>query len=75
MKKLVSAVLTVVLIFTACVPAFAAPQVQNAEPTAPEYPLVVIRGVNLTGGYLDIGTENERSYMPDIGKRHFQGSH
>lgn len=66
MKKLASAVLTVVLIFTACVPAFAAPQVQNAEPTAPEYPLVVIRGVNLTGGYLDIGTENERSYMPDI---------
>jgi pimeloyl-ACP methyl ester carboxylesterase len=66
MKRTVSAILVVVLMFTACVPAFAAPQVQTSEPTAPEYPLVVIRGVNFMNQYLDIGTENERSYIPPI---------
>jgi len=67
MRKFVSIVLAIVLMFSVCMPAFAAGSVgAENEPTPPEYPLIVIRGVNFMNEYLDVGTKNERIYIPPI---------
>lgn len=56
MKKLLSLILAVVLMLTACVPAFAA----SAQGVTEHDPVVLIRGMDFGNVLLDPGTENQR---------------
>ncbi len=69
MKKIISVLLAVTMIFGACIPAFAADENGRAETAlqpAGGYPVIVIRGMDFTGLYIDYGTENEHNCMGDI---------
>lgn len=58
MKKVLSILLTISLIFGLCVPAFA-----EEKTECDDLPVVIIRGMDFTGLYHDYGTENERGVL------------
>ena len=65
MKKFISLLLSLLLIFGMASTAFAADE--NAENTGYEYPLVIVRGINFDGLYLNYGTENEANCLASPG--------
>ena len=58
MKKFLAVLLSLLTMFTLLTPAFA------AEEETP--PLVIVRGMQFTGQYTDLGTENEHPYLERI---------
>lgn len=58
MKKVISIILSVVMIFTMLVPSFAAEKVSSDE--CGNYPVVLIRGMDFGGLYVDYGMESEQ---------------
>lgn len=68
MKKIISILLSAIMIFSVCVPAFAAEEPEAAAETA-DYPVILIRGMDFLGLYVDYGTENQRPAVDiDAGK-------
>ena len=60
--------LAAVLIFCACVPAFAQDESKTSPALQPAggYPVIVVRGMDFTGLYIDYGTEKQHNCMGDI---------
>lgn len=58
MKKFISILIAFILAFTACVPAFSADTQNPVE--CDDIPVVVVRGMDFGGLYVDYGTENEK---------------
>ena len=58
MKKFLAVLLSLLTMFSLLTPAFA------AEEETP--PLVIVRGMQFTGQYTDLGTENEHPYLERI---------
>ena len=68
MKRTVSILLAAVLILSACVPAFAAGKEDTGKSlkAAGDYPVLIIRGMDFTGLYIDYGTDSQHNCMGDI---------
>ena len=68
MKKFLSLMLAAVMIFGACIPAFAQEgnKTEAALQPAGGYPVIVVRGMDFTGLYIDYGTEKQHNCMGDI---------
>lgn len=64
MKKALSLFLALVLALCAVVPAFASSTHNASE--CKDLPVVIVRGMDFTGLYVDYGTENQRSAFGDI---------
>ncbi|MDO4495063.1 MAG: hypothetical protein Q4B62_04660 [Clostridiaceae bacterium] len=68
MKKIISVLLVITMLFAVAVPAFAA----DAQTTAyvaddsEKYPVVIVRGMDFAGLYYDCGTENQRPALGEI---------
>ncbi|MBE6770792.1 MAG: hypothetical protein E7547_01440 [Ruminococcaceae bacterium] len=58
MKKLISITVAFVLVFLTCVPAFSADK--NISENCENIPVVIVRGMDFGGLYVDYGTENEQ---------------
>lgn len=61
-KRITGIVLCVVLLFSTAAPVSA----KGFLSSTPEYPLVVVRGMDFSGLYIDEGTENERPALGEI---------
>lgn len=68
MKKLLSLILAAVMAFCACIPAFAqeSGKAETALEPAGGYPVIIVRGMDFTGLFIDYGTENQHNCMGDI---------
>ena len=67
MKKIMCVLLSVVLSLSCCVCAFAAEDSAEVFGEAEQtVPFILIRGMDLQGVYVDVGTENERRAMGEI---------
>ncbi len=68
MKKFLSLMLAAVMIFGACIPSFAqeGSKTEAALQPAGGYPVIVVRGMDFTGLYIDYGTEKQHNCMGDI---------
>lgn len=68
MKKIISVLLVITMLFAVAVPAFAA----DAQTTAyiaddsEKYPVVIVRGMDFAGLYYDCGTESQRPALGEI---------
>ncbi|MBR4451814.1 MAG: hypothetical protein IKS39_08270, partial [Clostridia bacterium] len=68
MKKIISLLLAVILAAGMCIPAFAAEK-ESPSPklkAAGDYPVIIIRGMDFTGLYIDYGTDSQHNCMGDI---------
>ena len=67
MKKIISILLAVILSLSCCVCAFASgSSTEFYDESDQTYPFIMIRGMDLQGVYVDVGTENERPAMGEI---------
>ncbi len=73
MKKLLSVLLSVCIIFTCCIPSFALENKSSCD--CENLPVIMVCGVGALPFYMDAGTENERIYFPptvNVGKIVFE---
>ncbi len=68
MKRIISVLLALILAATVCVPVFASEKESEANTleAAGGYPVIIIRGMDFTGLYIDYGTDNQHNCMGDI---------
>ena len=66
MKKLLCVFISILLVFGTVIPAFAENE-RETENYTYEYPLVIVRGINFNGLYLDYGTGNQKSCIASPG--------
>lgn len=70
MKKTLSLLLAICMIFCICTPAFASDTEKSKLTADGNYPVIIIRGMEFSGLYVDYGTENEKNCIGkiDVGK-------
>ena len=69
MKKIISLLLAAAMIIGICLPAFAQSAADTPEPAlspAGDYPVIIVRGMDFTGLYLNYGKENEHTCLGDV---------
>ena len=68
MKKITAIIVSLMLIASSCIPSFAYSKAETpvAIQEGDKIPVVIIRGMEFTGLYLNYGTDNERNIMGDI---------
>lgn len=64
MKKFISLILVTAIALGCCIPAFAQEEKSNAQCDTP--PVIIVRGMDFGGLYIDYGTENERNAVGEI---------
>ncbi len=60
MKKLISIILTVTMLLSLSVPAFARVQLAEEGHNCDDVPVIIVRGMDFNGLYYDYGTDNQR---------------
>ncbi|MBQ6018674.1 MAG: hypothetical protein IJL26_00710 [Clostridia bacterium] len=63
MKRILSIITALTLLFCVLLPVFAADEHTGTSAVEAKYPLIVVRGMQFKSQYLDVGTENERYYL------------
>lgn len=67
MKRIFCVLLSVILSLSCCVCAFASDSSDDVFNKADQaFPFILIRGMDLQGVYVDVGTENQRPAMGEI---------
>ena len=58
MKKVLSIILAITVVFSMCIPAFAKVSEEHSADSCSTYPVIIVRGMDFGGLTVDYGTEN-----------------